>query len=67
MGYKPKIGDLVEVKSKWLPDKQLIGVVVKINKNPEWNGTINVKMVFDDEKEMRAVFIGDVKLLSRAA
>jgi hypothetical protein len=69
MGYKPKLGDLVEIHSKWHPEKQVIGVITKINKNAEWNGTVNIKIVFglEDDREMKAVYIGDIKLLSKAS
>jgi len=66
MGYKPKVGDLVQISSKWHPGKTLIGVVTKINKSREHNGTINVKLVFDDDREANYIIMSDVKLLSRS-
>ena len=66
MGYKPKVGDMVEISSKWHPGKTLVGVITKINKDKEYNGTVNVKLIFDDDRDANYVFIGDVKLLSRS-
>lgn len=67
MGYKPKIGDLVEYTDSWNGDRKLLAVVIKVNKDRENNGTINLKLVFNDDKVRNYVFIGSVKLLSKAS
>lgn len=67
MGYKPKIGDLVEYTDSWNGDRKVLAVVVKVNKDRENNGTINLKLVFNEDKIRNYVFIGNVKLLSKAS
>ena len=67
MGYKPKVGDLVEYTDTFNGDKKILGVVIKVNKDRENNGTINLKLVFNEDKIRNYVFIGNVKLLSKAS
>lgn len=67
MGYKPKIGDLVEYTDSWNGDQKVLAVVLKVNKDRENNGTINLKLVFNEDKIRNYVFIGNVKLLSKAS
>jgi hypothetical protein len=67
MGYKPKIGDLVEYTDSWNGDRKVLAVVVKVNKDRENNGTINLKLVFNEDKIRNYVFIRNVKLLSKAS
>ena len=67
MAYKPSIGDLIEISSKWHPGETKIGIVVKINKSREYNGTIDAKLVFEDDTVAKYIFTGDVKLLSKSS
>ena len=66
MSYKPKVGDLVEYTDTWNGDKKVPAVVIKINRSREVNGTVNLKLVFDDDKERNYINAWNLKLLSKA-
>lgn len=65
MGYKPKIGDLVEYTDTWNGDRKALAVVMKINKTSEHNGTVNIKLLLE-EKDRNYIYPWDLKLLSKA-
>lgn len=67
MGYKPNIGDLVEYTDSWNGDQKVVAIIIKVNKERENNGTVNLKLVFNEDKVRNYVFIGNVKLLSKAS
>jgi len=66
MGYKPKVGDLVEYTDTWNGDRKTIALVMKINKTSEHNGTVNIKLILD-EKDRNYVYPWNLKLLSSAS
>jgi len=66
MGYKPKIGDLVEYTDTWNGDRKALAVVMKINKTSEHNGTVNIKLLLE-EKDRNYIYPWDLKLLSKAS
>jgi len=66
MGYKPKVGDLVEYIDSWDGDRKTLAVVMKINKTEEHNGTVNIKLILD-EKDRNYVYPWSLKLLSKAS
>ena len=67
MSYKPRIGDLVEYTDKRNRDKKIVAVVMKINREREFNGTVNLKLVFEDDKVKNYINSWDLKLLSKAS
>lgn len=61
MGYKPKVGDIVEIRTSRFSGK--IGIIEKINKEHHNNGQVDVRLL-EIDRLLRNLFIGDIKLIS---
>lgn len=61
MGYKPKVGDLVEIRTRSFFGR--IGIIEKINKERHNNGQVDVRLL-EIDRLLRELFIGDIKLIS---